>query len=130
LPLTELSFGFSHSALNCRYVDYHVVDKVVAPPEYASHHRRERAAAACTSSDSSRSPLLQLCSWNSTHCRRSERLLVMAHHYQINDHAASYPLAPPAPRSQFGLPADAVVMCNFNSLYGSALSAVVIYNIY
>ena len=21
------------------YVDYHVVDKIVSPPEYASHHR-------------------------------------------------------------------------------------------
>ena len=40
----------------------------------------------------------------------------MSHHYQINDHAASYPLSPPPPRASFGLPPDAVVMCNFNSL--------------
>lgn len=67
------------------YVDYHVVDKIVAPPEYTSHH--------------------------------SERLMMMAHHYQINDHVASYPLSPPPPRHRFGLPPDAVIMCNFNSLY-------------
>jgi hypothetical protein len=48
----------------------------------------------------------------------------MAHHYQINDHAASYPLSPPPRRERFGLPPDAVVMCNFNSLCVDLLSTL------
>lgn len=49
-----------------------------------------------------------------------EAMVYMKHHYQINDHKASYPWTQPNRaklRLEEGLPANATVLANFNSLY-------------
>ena len=49
-----------------------------------------------------------------------EAMVYMKHHYQINDHKASYPWTQPDRaklRLEEGLPANATVLANFNSLY-------------